>query len=414
MPAARNAPIPRRLRAASVLVCVSERQHRNADCDRDCKQELGGRRVIGSQCRTTSTMPDASLSGSALLPACNHAPRKSHSPSEREALVPGKFVIKKGPTGKFRFSLVSTNGQIVASSQAYENKAAAMRGVASVQKLAAGARIVDLTVAAAAPAASLRQSRLRTCREEACREACREEAGGEEACGEEACGKEEVGRAERAGVGPRASSQHPPLGDGLKPVADRRRAELPDRRRIRALHARRRSPANSASRSSATISPTRRQISGTLPARWAERIVPGVVRARSVAGMGSSGKTSIAARMWPEAAASRSAGQSTTPARETRTTTEPRRIVVEAVALRSRRRSRLSPARARRRRGRAGRDREARPVRRRARRRQCRRATGRGRGAHTRTGAGVAEAPARGCRSRRARPSCQRAGTSRR
>ncbi len=67
--------------------------------------------------------------------------------------MPGKFMIKKGPTGKFRFSLVSTNGQIVASSQAYENKAAAMRGVASVQKLAAGARIVDLTVAAAASAA---------------------------------------------------------------------------------------------------------------------------------------------------------------------------------------------------------------------------------------------------------------------
>jgi uncharacterized protein YegP (UPF0339 family) len=65
--------------------------------------------------------------------------------------VPGKFVIKKGPTGKFRFSLVSTNGQIVASSQAYDNKGAAMRGVASVQKLAAAARIVDTTVAAAAP-----------------------------------------------------------------------------------------------------------------------------------------------------------------------------------------------------------------------------------------------------------------------
>lgn len=66
--------------------------------------------------------------------------------------MPGKFVVKKGPTGKFRFSLVSTNGQIVASSQAYENKGAALRGVASVQKLAAGARIVDTTVAAAAPA----------------------------------------------------------------------------------------------------------------------------------------------------------------------------------------------------------------------------------------------------------------------
>ena len=66
--------------------------------------------------------------------------------------MPGKFVIKKGPTGKFRFSLVSTNGQIVASSQAYDNKSAALRGVASVQKLAAAARIVDTTVATAAPA----------------------------------------------------------------------------------------------------------------------------------------------------------------------------------------------------------------------------------------------------------------------
>jgi uncharacterized protein YegP (UPF0339 family) len=66
--------------------------------------------------------------------------------------VPAKFVVKKGPTGKFRFSLVSTNGQIVASSQAYETKRAAMSGVAAVQKLAAGAKIVDTTVAAAAPA----------------------------------------------------------------------------------------------------------------------------------------------------------------------------------------------------------------------------------------------------------------------
>ena len=66
--------------------------------------------------------------------------------------MPGKFVVKKGPTGKFRFSLVSTNGQVVVSSEAYETKRAAMGGVASVQKLAAGATIVDTTVAVAAPA----------------------------------------------------------------------------------------------------------------------------------------------------------------------------------------------------------------------------------------------------------------------
>ena len=62
--------------------------------------------------------------------------------------MPGKFVVKKGPTGKFRFSLLSTNGQVVASSEAYETKRAALSGVASVQKLAAGAKVVDTTVAA--------------------------------------------------------------------------------------------------------------------------------------------------------------------------------------------------------------------------------------------------------------------------
>jgi uncharacterized protein YegP (UPF0339 family) len=66
--------------------------------------------------------------------------------------MPGKFVVKKGPTGKFRFSLLSTNGQVVASSEAYETKRAAMAGVASVQRLAAAATIVDTTVPAAAPA----------------------------------------------------------------------------------------------------------------------------------------------------------------------------------------------------------------------------------------------------------------------
>ncbi len=68
--------------------------------------------------------------------------------------MPGKFVVKKGPTGKFRFSLLSTNGQIVASSEAYETKRSAMAGIASVQKLAAAATIVDTTAAAAAPAAA--------------------------------------------------------------------------------------------------------------------------------------------------------------------------------------------------------------------------------------------------------------------
>ncbi len=63
--------------------------------------------------------------------------------------MPGKFIVKKGTTGKFRFSLVSTNGQIVATSQAYETKRAALNGINSVKKLAAAAEVVDTTLAAA-------------------------------------------------------------------------------------------------------------------------------------------------------------------------------------------------------------------------------------------------------------------------
>jgi uncharacterized protein YegP (UPF0339 family) len=67
--------------------------------------------------------------------------------------MPAKFVVKRGTTGKFRFSLLATNGQVIASSEAYETKAACMNGVRSVQKNAAGATIDDQTVAAkAAPA----------------------------------------------------------------------------------------------------------------------------------------------------------------------------------------------------------------------------------------------------------------------
>jgi len=69
--------------------------------------------------------------------------------------VPGKFVIKKGTTGKFRFNLLSTNGQVVATSEAYNSKASAMGGVRAVQSLAADATIEDQTTkewAAAEPA----------------------------------------------------------------------------------------------------------------------------------------------------------------------------------------------------------------------------------------------------------------------
>ena len=66
--------------------------------------------------------------------------------------MPGKFVVKRGTTGKFRFALLSTNGQVVATSEPYETKRAAMNGIASVKRLAAGADVVDTTAAATATA----------------------------------------------------------------------------------------------------------------------------------------------------------------------------------------------------------------------------------------------------------------------
>ena len=66
--------------------------------------------------------------------------------------MPAKFVVKRGSTGKFRFSLHAANGQIIATSEAYETKRAAMAGIASVQKNAAGATVDDQTVAAPATA----------------------------------------------------------------------------------------------------------------------------------------------------------------------------------------------------------------------------------------------------------------------
>ena len=66
--------------------------------------------------------------------------------------MPATFVLKRGSTGKFRFNLIAPNGQSIATSEAYETKASAMAGIASVRKNAAGATVVDQTVVAATPA----------------------------------------------------------------------------------------------------------------------------------------------------------------------------------------------------------------------------------------------------------------------
>jgi uncharacterized protein YegP (UPF0339 family) len=57
----------------------------------------------------------------------------------------GKFVVKKGNSGKFHFNLVASNGQVIASSETYETKSSAMNGIESVKKHAQDAEIDDQT-----------------------------------------------------------------------------------------------------------------------------------------------------------------------------------------------------------------------------------------------------------------------------
>ncbi|MCW2861714.1 MAG: hypothetical protein JWP48_3422 [Actinoallomurus sp.] len=57
----------------------------------------------------------------------------------------GKFVVKKGNSGKFHFNLVASNGQVIATSERYETKTSALNGIESVRKNAADAELDDQT-----------------------------------------------------------------------------------------------------------------------------------------------------------------------------------------------------------------------------------------------------------------------------
>lgn len=48
--------------------------------------------------------------------------------------MPGKFEIKTGKGGKFRFNLKASNGQVILSSETYESRKGAEGGIASVRK----------------------------------------------------------------------------------------------------------------------------------------------------------------------------------------------------------------------------------------------------------------------------------------
>ncbi|MFC2164078.1 YegP family protein [Acidobacteriota bacterium] len=56
-----------------------------------------------------------------------------------------KFEIFQDKQKLFRFRLVASNGQIIATSQGYKSKESCKKGIASVAKNAAGAGEVDTT-----------------------------------------------------------------------------------------------------------------------------------------------------------------------------------------------------------------------------------------------------------------------------
>ena len=54
-------------------------------------------------------------------------------------------VLKKSSAGKYHFVLMAGNGEIIATSETYNSKAAAKNGIESVQKNAPAAKVDDET-----------------------------------------------------------------------------------------------------------------------------------------------------------------------------------------------------------------------------------------------------------------------------
>ena len=55
----------------------------------------------------------------------------------------GKFEVYEDKAGKYRFRLKAGNGEIIATSEAYESKAGAKNGIESVRNNAPGAVLVE-------------------------------------------------------------------------------------------------------------------------------------------------------------------------------------------------------------------------------------------------------------------------------
>jgi uncharacterized protein len=63
----------------------------------------------------------------------------------------GKFVLKRSSNGKFHFNLQAGNGEIIATSQQYETRASAEKGIESVRANASTAALDDQSEHAPVP-----------------------------------------------------------------------------------------------------------------------------------------------------------------------------------------------------------------------------------------------------------------------
>jgi uncharacterized protein YegP (UPF0339 family) len=63
--------------------------------------------------------------------------------SKKEFYMAAKFEIFLDRKKQYRFHLKASNGEVIAASQAYENKAACIKGIKAIQKNAPAAVIID-------------------------------------------------------------------------------------------------------------------------------------------------------------------------------------------------------------------------------------------------------------------------------
>ena len=56
-----------------------------------------------------------------------------------------RFVVKRDKTGKYRFIIVSSNGQILVTSEPYMRKATCLAGIQALKNFASNAAVQDET-----------------------------------------------------------------------------------------------------------------------------------------------------------------------------------------------------------------------------------------------------------------------------